>query len=278
MIIGFLGKGGSGKSTLSTLACNYFSLSNLVLAIDADHNLDLTFNLNSDPKTFINSSAFDFKNFVGIHEKEKFATTMDKKPIFILNPPDAFTKKYTQKIKENLHIMTVGEHTDVVKYGQSCSHSLATPLVYYLPFLKLRPNQIVIVDEKAGTDSVGTGITTGFDMAVVCTEPTTHSAKVANQIAELLTFYNTPYIFAANKINNPQDKEFLDKNLLKKPDLYFNFNQELVPQSNQLDKLLVLTKQAIASTPSRIIRTKARLEKNQEFSKQEESKKASNCS
>jgi len=49
MKIAFLGKGGSGKSTLATAAVRHLhSTGRHVLAIDADHNMDLSFNLGAD--------------------------------------------------------------------------------------------------------------------------------------------------------------------------------------------------------------------------------------
>jgi CO dehydrogenase maturation factor len=45
MKIVVMGKGGSGKSSLSWLLSKYISKSKKVVAIDADHNMDLTSNL-----------------------------------------------------------------------------------------------------------------------------------------------------------------------------------------------------------------------------------------
>lgn len=52
MKIAFVGKGGSGKSSLSWLFVKTLESSGSdVLAIDADHNMDLTSNLGLDPDT-----------------------------------------------------------------------------------------------------------------------------------------------------------------------------------------------------------------------------------
>jgi hypothetical protein len=45
-------------------------------------------------------------------------------------------------------------------------------------------DQLVVVDNTAGMDSVGAGIPACLDVAVVCVEPTLHSMKVGRQVVE----------------------------------------------------------------------------------------------
>ena len=113
--------------------------------------------------------------------------------------------------------MVAGPQTDNVLYGTHCSHSLTTPLKVYLPLLQLQENETVIMDEKAGADGVTTGITTGIDVGVIVCEPALHSVKTALQIAELMEFYNTPYLFIANKVSNEDEKEYLKVELGDSP-------------------------------------------------------------
>ena len=67
MILGFLGKGGSGKSTLSTVMVEYLHHYNkTVLALDADYNMDLSYNLGvSDNVEYIgNGAKKDLKEYI----------------------------------------------------------------------------------------------------------------------------------------------------------------------------------------------------------------------
>ena len=66
MKIGFVGKGGSGKSTLSTLFVKYLeSQGNKIIAIDADYNMDLTNNLQGPKEmNFIGSGMPDVLSFI----------------------------------------------------------------------------------------------------------------------------------------------------------------------------------------------------------------------
>lgn len=225
MILGFLGKGGSGKSSVATQVALWLHAqkNNQVLAIDADHNMDLAYNIfNGDiPKNmpYFGSHLQEIMEYVDLDEHQKYdqAFLEQTQKRFSLAPKDSVTKKLSIETNENMHVMTAGPQTDSVLYGQSCSHILTTPLKIYLPLFDLQENQYVVVDEKAGADGVTTGIVTGIDVGVIVCEPALHSIKTALQIAELMDFYETPYVFVGNKIQSSEDKEFVEKILGKAP-------------------------------------------------------------
>jgi CO dehydrogenase maturation factor len=210
MIIGFLGKGGSGKTTLSTAMVHFLhGNNNTVLAIDADHNMDLTYNLGiTEQIPYLGEAMPHLKsqlNMLG-HYRDMFSNASEEGsgtqlPSFCISEtnPDAFTKTYSTFIKPKLNIMSAGPHTEEVLQGNHCSHSLSTPLRIYLPLLNLSKNEYVVVDEKAGRDGAGTGTPSGFDIAFICAEPTVYGMKAASQIAEILDVYATPYEFIINK-------------------------------------------------------------------------------
>lgn len=229
MIIGFLGKGGSGKSTLSTHFVQFCHANEkTVLAIDADHNLDLTHNLltafGHNPQATIPYFGDSLGQLTerldptgsGRHYSEHFLATPTETR-FSLAPLDPYLSTFTSPITNKLRLMSAGPHTEQILRGDSCSHSLFTPLKVLLPLLTLRTNEIAIIDEKAGRDGAGTGVTTGFTLAVVCVEPTPHSIKAANQIAELLEYYETPYLFLMNKVKDVATAETTAKDLKASP-------------------------------------------------------------
>lgn len=224
MIIGFLGKGGSGKSTTSTLMTKYLhELGNTVLAIDADHNMDLSYNLGySGDGPYIGGTFLSLREEMGVSYDEStdslFAEGLPKRR-FMLAPKDTYTEKYTATIQENLHLMMAGPQNEQVLYGSHCSHSLAAPLKIYLPLLTLLPNEYVVVDEKASVDAVTTGIPTGFDLAVVCAEPREHSLRVAKQIMEMLKWYGVPHMTVLNKSTGDESLRMAEVALGKVPDV-----------------------------------------------------------
>ncbi len=220
MILGFLGKGGSGKSTVATqMALWLHDQGKEVLAIDADHNMDLVFNLTEGAlpeMKYLGSSRADLFAHVKASPETntyKGAFLGAQSDSFYLTQADLFTQKYSLELKDGLHIMAAGPQTDAVLGGGSCSHSLSAPLKVYLPLLKLDTNQAVVVDEKAGADGVSTGTVTGLDLAVIVTEPSLHSTKTARQISDLLNQFGVPYLLLANKINTQEDLAFINHEL-----------------------------------------------------------------
>lgn len=220
MILGFLGKGGSGKSTVATqMALWLHEQGKEVLAIDADHNMDLVFNLTEGAlpeMKYLGSSRADlFAHVKASPETNTYrgAFLGAQSDSFYLTQADLFTQKYSLELKDRLHIMAAGPQTDAVLGGGSCSHSLSAPLKVYLPLLKLDTNQAVVVDEKAGADGVSTGTATGLDLAIIVVEPSLHSTKTAVQIIDLLKRFNVPLVVLANKITTPDDLVFIQKEI-----------------------------------------------------------------
>lgn len=240
MIIGFLGKGGSGKSTLSARFSRFLLERGFtVLAVDADHNMDLSYNLGApEASAYVGQGLPDLLRHVGVEGDYRRVFELAPRPEFRLSPPDAFTAAYAAEAGERLRVMTAGPHTERILNDQACSHSLVTPLKAYLPLLKLGPDEAAVVDEKAGVDGVGTGITTGFDAAVVAAEPTPHGIKAAAQIAEMLTFFGTPFLFALNKRRSEADEALFAERLGRAPDFVFPFDaglalpSEAVPEAH----------------------------------------------
>lgn len=232
MIVGFLGKGGSGKTTLATLMVQYLREQDVsVLAIDNDHNMDLAFNLAQEEQDmpYIGQALDEVYAAVGVG---RTLDILDKEPdaIFSLSPIDPLTLKYSKELSTNVRLMVSGPHTQKILVGAECSHVLTMPLKVYLPFLRVQAGEYVIVDEKAGADGVGTGVTTGFNAALVVAEGTTHGIKAALQIARLLDFYKTPYAFVFNKVRASKSEE-LEELLPQKPVAVFYADEQAMDLS-----------------------------------------------
>lgn len=229
MKIAFLGKGGSGKSTMATAMVHALVSKGMhVLAVDADHNMDFSYNLGANPTIFLGSDPDFIKEYIGLDRGDTFAHALkaarERNVAFSISPADTFTSKVSVELSDRLRLMTAGPHTDRVRSQEACSHSLAAPLKVYLPLLTLKENEAVVIDERAGTDPVATGILNGTDQACIVVEPTIHSIRVATQIAEELDRGQVPYMFVANKVHEKGIDVF--SSLPKSPIAYVPFSSD----------------------------------------------------
>lgn len=206
MKIAFLGKGGSGKSTMATAFTEHLLARGMrVLAIDADHNMDFTYNLGLEPTVYLGTDPDMIKEYLNVPSEMSFREAMisvfGRTPVFSLFPADPFTDKISIPRGEQLRVITAGPHTERVRSQEVCSHSLAAPLKVYLPLLSLSPGEAVVIDERAGTDPVATGILNHVDLVAIVREKTVHSMRVAEQIRTELEHAGIPYLLIENKIH-----------------------------------------------------------------------------
>ena len=278
MILGFLGKGGSGKSSVATqMALFMHKQGKTVLAIDADHNMDLSFNLGHGTlptMSYLGDSLANIKGCLEILETEKYDSYFLREEVasFSISSPDAITKKYSTELTPQLRQMAAGPQTDIVLTGQSCSHILTTPLKLYLPLLTLDDSEIVVVDEKAGADGVTTGIVTGIDVGIIVVEPALHSIKTGLQIAELMNFYQTPFLFVGNKISSESDRVFISTSFANTCVTFLDSSEIVSKLPGQYEPAWEIALNEIFTSATnhnqnnRLERTRAKFKRNQAFS------------
>ncbi len=205
MKIAIIGKGGSGKSSISWLLASYFSKNKKVLAIDADYNMDLMHNLKAPEEkiTFLKSAEKDIYQIFNlpIEENALKITEKFKEEIFTLEPADSFTQKYSYEINKNLKLMVLGDHDYETMYSGRCSHAYAKSIKFYLPYLKLGENQISIIDSVAGTDMLNYGLYLGVDAIFCVVEDTKNSIMVMESSRKIADEYNIPFYALLNKTN-----------------------------------------------------------------------------
>lgn len=208
MRIAIIGKGGSGKSSVSWLLAKRLSetSTNKVLAIDADYNMDLAHNLGIDPSSLpllksaegklyarfglpLDANAFEISKS---HVKESFRAF----------EPDDFTDAFATRISNGLKLMVLGDHDEETMYSGRCSHAYAKAIKFYLPYLKLGENEFVIVDSVAGTDMVNYGLYLGVDAIVCVTEDTRNSLAVMRSARKIAADFGIPFFFALNKVRS----------------------------------------------------------------------------
>lgn len=206
MKIALVGKGGSGKSSVSWLITEAFlAAGKKVLAIDADQNADLAHNLGiSDVSElpWFNNAESDIYEYFKLHKDEKAMQVIGKNVSpFFLDPKDTLTQKYSREIKNNLHLIVTGNHHPDSLWSGRCTHAYMKATKFYLPYLQVPDEWVVVVDSPAGTDMITYGLHLGVDVMVSVVEDTKNSLAVAEQQRKIAHEFGIPHFYVFNKVN-----------------------------------------------------------------------------
>lgn len=219
MKIAFVGKGGSGKSSVSWLAIKTLEARGVpVLAIDADHNMDLTSNLGLDPETtpLMHKTEKEFMDTIHIGKGDKLSSILTKEetdlPSFYISPKDVYTSSISTAISDNLFLINIGLGSPDVMFAGKCAHGLSGPLKYYLGLLDEKDG-FVVIDSVAGADMLNYGLYAGIDAVIGVVEPHRNSIKVFEQIKDICRKSLIPCFAVVNKpTNNEFYTDFISKN------------------------------------------------------------------
>jgi CO dehydrogenase maturation factor len=214
MKIAVLGKGGTGKSSISWLLSKYLSRDkgHHTLAIDGDHNMDLTSCLkaNTDNINYFKDFNDEFRKLANLPKIGMWREYFNVEPVSFIYPNDSKLEKYINKIDSNLDLLVLGLGDDNIMYGNKCSHGLSAPLKYMLPNLELQNNSWIVLDSVAGSDMLNYGLYFSFDCLIIVVEGHINSIKVAKQLKQITDKQGLEIKFLLNKYNpeNLLTKEF----------------------------------------------------------------------
>jgi CO dehydrogenase maturation factor len=248
MRIAFVGKGGSGKTTLSALFSLYIKQKNLpLLVVDADINMHLPELLGIQdifPKE-MHISHPDAAREIKTHLKGKNARikelshfrkttppTKESNLIHIDNPNDVIISSFAKK-KDNLSLMIVGTY-DTEDIGASCYHNNLAIFENILSHLVDREG-VVVTDMVAGVDAFANTLHAQFDLLVLVVEPTKRGLEVFEQYRNLATsagVYQQLYVIG-NKIRSKTDQEFIRQHVPKEKLLGFLGESEYLRTKEQ---------------------------------------------
>jgi CO dehydrogenase maturation factor len=222
MRIGFLGKGGSGKTTMAAWFIKFAAKRHpFVLAIDADCNAHLksALNFNSEPQ-LLGSFYEEIMEYL-----KGTRTDLGDRPFICTTPPslksrfvsitqeDPLIAQYSLS-HDNISLLTVGpyEKADV---GTSCYHTKLMGITAVFHHMLDTPSDVVVADTTAGIDNVAGSLNFVYDMNVFIVEPTLKSVKVYLDFIEVVPYlYNRTFI-VANKVDGQEDLNFLEEFLPK---------------------------------------------------------------
>lgn len=224
MRIAFVGKGGSGKTTLSALFSQYMAstVSAPVLVIDADLNIHLPELLgfgsikeqqylshpeaSKDIKMFLKGDNSRVRELV--HFRKTTPPTRESNFIVPQHSENYIVNKYTAR-RGNLFLGVVGTYQEE-QVGVSCYHNNLAILENLLTHM-LDNNSTVVVDMVAGIDAFANTLHAQFDMLVLVVEPTRKGIEVFNQyrtLAEAAGMADLLFVIG-NKVRNSTDEAFI---------------------------------------------------------------------
>ncbi|MCI5051352.1 MAG: AAA family ATPase [Candidatus Pacebacteria bacterium] len=215
MRIAFIGKGGSGKSSVSWMMANTIAdKKGYVCAIDADHNMDLTSHFNfdfTDQTNTFHRLHDDFRLEVGQKEDKAWSNiVLDGRilPQFTVGQEaDTYSERVKHTINDTTDLMIVGLGADDVLYSQRCAHGHSASLKYYLSLVDAR-NSYIVIDGVAGADMLHAGVYVAVDFLSIIVEPQPNSIRVAKQLRSIAQELKIPFCIIVNKA---AENKFLDE-------------------------------------------------------------------
>ncbi|MFH8564852.1 ATP-binding protein [Streptomyces sp. NPDC017988] len=225
MKIAFVGKGGSGKTTLSSLFIRHLAATGApVIAVDADINQHLGPALGLDEADAARLPALGahlplIKDYLrGSNPRIASADTMIK-----TTPPGEGSRLL--RVREDnpvydacarpleldgatVRLMVTGPFTEA-DLGVACYHSKTGAVELCLNHLVDGRDEYAVVDMTAGSDSFASGMFTRFDMTFLVAEPTRKGVSVYRQYSEYARDFGVDLKVVGNKVQGQDDIDFL---------------------------------------------------------------------
>jgi len=190
------GKGGCGKSTISTLIAKEISRrGNRVLVIDTDEsNFGLHSQLGMDRPR-------DFMNYFGGKKVlfEKVKALQEKLGIDDL--PGGYLSQ-----KDNIKLLAMGKIYD---FGEGCACPINALSSKFLEVVDLKDNEFLIADTDAGIEHLGRGVDKGCDIILIIVDPSQESLRLARKIKEMADSINKDSYYVLNKVDRETEKVLL---------------------------------------------------------------------
>jgi CO dehydrogenase maturation factor len=218
MKIGVCGKGGCGKSTLTSLLAREFGvLGKDVFVMDADEsNTSLYWMLgfNDPPKALMDmlgGKKMVQQKLMKKAEAKEEASEQDIWGMAAITS-DAIPSEYIRK-RPGLKLVSTGK---ILQALEGCACPMGAVTRRFLEKLQLKDNEIAIVDMEAGIEHFGRGIESHVDKVITIVEPSLESITLAAKIKSLAE--NAGALFSGailNKISSVQQENQVKAKLVE---------------------------------------------------------------
>lgn len=225
MKIAFVGKGGSGKTTLASLFIRHLTANEApVIAMDADINqhLGAALGLDEDQTAALPAMGAHLpliKEYLrGTNQRITSADSMIKTTppgegsqllrVRETNPVYEACARTVRLDDGDIWLMATGPFTES-DLGVACYHSKVGAVELCLNHLVDGPDEYVVVDMTAGSDSFASGLFTRFDMTFLVVEPTRKGVSVYRQYKEYARDFGVALNVVGNKVQAQDDVDFL---------------------------------------------------------------------
>jgi len=215
MKIAFTGKGGSGKTTVSSLFAQLAADDGFrVLALDADINQHMASALGYKGELRSMGLEFDvIKNYLKgtssflVSDMHKTTPPGRNSLLLRLSSDDWFVREFATN-HNGVWIAGAGDIPEG-NVGVRCYHGLNGAVELVLGHMIDTQTDIIAVDMTAGADAFSSSLFTKVDALVLVVEPTMKSLSVYKQFKKYMDNYAIPIIVVGNKIQDERDRDFV---------------------------------------------------------------------
>lgn len=207
MKIAVSGKGGVGKTTISSLLARYWARNGYrVLAVDADPDANLGSALGIDTTGIVPIARMEEL----IHERTG-AKPGTVGGFFKMNPKVDDLPESLGRENEGVRLLVMGT---IKKGGGGCVCPESVMLKALVSHLVLYHKDMVIMDMEAGIEHLGRGTAQGVDRLIIVVEPGRRSIETAAKVRQLTQDIGLERVVAVgSKVRNEKEEEFLRNNL-----------------------------------------------------------------